>query len=84
MSLPNQLNYSQTISELPECQNYEVCLTPATGATNYAPGGVVRFDFQNRGFIDPQSITLRYKYTITSAVSAEIIGTPAYTPFLRL
>jgi hypothetical protein len=84
MSLPNQLNYSQTISELPECQNYEVCLTPATGATTYAPGGVIRFDFQNRGFIDPKSITLRYKYSATSLANAEMIATPAYTPFLRL
>ena len=84
MALPNQLDYSQSISELPECQNYEVCLTPTTGAGSYSPGGVIKFDFQNRGFIDGSSITLRYKYTVTSAVGAEIIGTPAYTPFLRL
>ena len=84
MALPNQLDYSQSISELPECQNYEVCLTPTTGAGSYSPGGVIRFDFQNRGFIDPASITLRYKYTLASAVDAEIIGTPAYTPFVRL
>lgn len=84
MALPNQLDYSQSISELPECQNFEVCLTPTTGAGSYSPGGVVRFDFQNRGFIDPSSITLRYKWAITSAVGAEFIATPAYTPFLRL
>jgi len=84
MSLPNQLNYSQAISELPECQNFEITLTPVTGATNYNPGGVIRFDFQNRGFIDPSSITLRYKYTITALANAEMIATPAYTPFLRL
>jgi hypothetical protein len=83
-SLPIQLDYSQAIGEIPECQNYEVCLTPATGATNYAPGGVIRFDFQNRGMIDPSSITLRYKYSLTAAVGAQMIGTPAYTPFLRL
>jgi hypothetical protein len=84
MALPNQLDYSQSITELPECQNFEVCLTPTTGAGTYAPGGVVRFDFQNRGFIDPSSITLRYKYNITSAVNSQMIATPAYTPFLRL
>lgn len=84
MSLPTQLDYSQSISELPECQNFEVCLTPTTGAGSYSPGGVIRFDFQNRGFIDPSSITLRYKYSSTNLVNAEMIGTPVYTPFVRL
>ena len=84
MSLPLQLNYSQSISELPECTNYEVTLVPSTGAGSYSPGSLIKFDFQQRGFIDPQSIVMRYKYTIASAVGAEMIATPAYTPFLRL
>lgn len=84
MSLPLQLDYSQSISELPECTNYEVTLTPSTGATNYTAGSVIRFDFQQRGFIDPQSIVFRYKYTITAALGCEMVGTPAYTPFVRL
>jgi len=84
MSLPNQLDYSQSIAELPECTNYEVTLVPTTGAGSYSAGSVIKFDFQQRGFIDPSSICIRYKYTITSAISAEMIATPAYTPFLRL
>ena len=80
MSLPNQLDYSQSISELPECTNYEVTLVPTTGAGSYEPGAVIKFDFQNRGFIDPTSITLRYSYTITSTIAAlQMIGTPVYT-----
>lgn len=85
MSLPNQLDYSQSISELPECTNYEVTLVPSTGAGTYAPGSVIKFDFQNRGFIDPTSITLRYSYTIVGTTAAlQMIGTPVYTPFIRL
>ena len=84
MSLPSELDYSQTISEIPECTNYEATLVPTTGAGSYNPGSVIKFDFNNRGFIDPKSICLRYKYTITSAANAEIIATPAITPFLRL
>ena len=61
MSLPLQLDYSQAISELPECVNYEVTLTPSTGATAYVSGGLVKFDFQQRGFIDPTSLVIRYK-----------------------
>ena len=85
MSLPNQLDYSQSISELPECTNYEVTLVPTTGAGSYGPGNVVKWDFQNRGFIDPSSITLRYSYTIVGTTAAlQMIGTPVYTPFQRL
>jgi hypothetical protein len=85
MALPNQLDYSQSISELPPCENYEVCLTPTTGAGTYDPGSVVRFDFLNRGFIEGSSITLRYKYTMTTATAGALIrATPAMTPFLRL
>ena len=84
MSLPLQLDYSQSISELPECTNYEVTLVPSTGATSYNPGSLIKFDFQQRGFIDPQSIVIRYKYNITSTGICEMIACPAYTPFLRL
>jgi hypothetical protein len=84
MSLPNQLDYSQSIAELPECTNYEVTLVPTTGAGSYSAGSVIKFDFQQRGFIDPSSICIRYKYTVTSAIGAQFIATPAYTPFLRL
>lgn len=84
MSLPLQLDYSQSISELPECTNYEVTLVPSTGAGSNNPGSVIKFDFQQRGFIDPQSIVLRYKYNITSAGVCEMIACPVYTPFLRL
>jgi hypothetical protein len=84
MSLPLQLDYSQSISELPECTNYEVTLTPSTGATTYVSGGLVKFDFQQRGFIDPTSLVVRYKYTVETAATARMIATPAYTPFQRL
>ena len=84
MSLPLQLDYSQSISELPECTNYEVTLTPSTGATGYASGSLVKFDFQQRGFIDPSSIVVRYKYTRVSAAGAAMIATPAYSAFQRL
>ena len=84
MALPNQLDYSQSISELPECTNYEVTLVPSTGAGSYLPGASIKFDFQQRGFIDPSSIVVRYKYAMTTALNAEMIATPATTPFLRL
>lgn len=84
MSIPHSMDYSQKIDALPECNNYEVTLVPTTGAGSYNPGATIRFDFQQRGFIDPSSICLRYKYSVTALVGAEMIATPAFTPFLRL
>ncbi len=46
--------------------------------------GTAQFDFQQRGFIDPTSIVVRYKYALTSAAGACMIATPAYSAFQRL
>ena len=83
--LPNSMNYQDTHASLPEgLVSTQITLSPANGATFSAGGSVVQFDFLNRGFIDPQSIFMRYKYTLTSAVGAQIIGTPVYSPFVRM
>ena len=83
--LPNSMNYQDVHASLPEgLTSTQITLSPANGATFSAGGSVVQFDFLNRGFIDPQSIFMRYKYTLTSAVGAQIIGTPVYTPFVRM
>ena len=84
MAIPKSMDYSQKIDALPECNNFEVTLVPTTGAGSYNPGSTIRFDFQQRGFIDPSSICLRYKYSVTALAGAEMIATPDYTPFLRL
>ena len=83
--LPNSMNYQDVHASLPDgLTSTQITLSPANGATFSAGGSVVQFDFLNRGFIDPQSIFIRYKYTLTSAVGAQIIGTPVYTPFVRM
>ena len=82
--LPNSMNYQDTHASLPEGMTAtQITLSPANGSTFSAGGSVIQFDYLNRGFIDPTSIFLRYKYTLTSAVGAQMIGTPVYTPFIR-
>lgn len=84
--LPNSMNYSETHASLPEgIVSTQITLSPANGSVFSAGGSVVQFDYLNRGFIDPQSIFIRYKYTLTSgAGTPEIVGTPVYTPFVRM
>jgi hypothetical protein len=81
--LPSSVNYGETHMSLPEGTK---CLTQVLSPVNgssFSQNALIQFDFLNRGFILPDSIYLRYTYVITSAVSAQIIGTPAFTPFLR-
>ena len=90
--LPKSIDYSTPLATMPaETQNYLVSCTPSNGST-FLPGATIIIDLNNvPGFLDPASLSIRYKYSITSAsrsnASAQnvgIVGCPAYTPFLRL
>lgn len=81
--LPSSVNYGEQISALPEGTQALTQVLSAVNGSTFAPNSIIQFDFLNRGFIDPESIYLSFSYTLTSAVSAEMVGTPFYTPFLR-
>ena len=85
VALPYSMDYTQQHLSLPEnITSTNVTLNPVNGAT-FSPSSVIIFDFLNRGFIDPQTIYLRYKWAVSIATAgAEMIGTPVYTPFVRL
>ena len=85
-SLPNSINYSEVINSLPEnTTKYSVALAPVNGSSFGLGGQQIQFQFNTRGFLDPQSIYLRYKLNITSSTTASaIFATPVYTPFQRL
>lgn len=81
-ALPNQVNYNEPLLMLPEnCQNWLVAAVPTNGST-FGPGTIAQVDLTtNRGFLDPASISIRYKITTTSASTTQtkIVGTPLYT-----
>ena len=83
--LPNSVNYHEAIPSLPaDAQSFSITSTPVNGAS-FTPTQVIQVDLVRRGFIDPQSIYIRYKSVVASATTAsEMIGTPVYTPFIRL
>ena len=84
VALPYSMDYTQQHLSLPEnITSTNITLNPVNGST-FSPSSVIIFDFLNRGFIDPQTIFLRYKYAVTTATNSEMIGTPVYTPFVRL
>ena len=85
-ALPNNINYSEVINSLPEnTTKYSVSLQPVNGSTFGAGGQQIIFQFANRGFLDPNSICLKYRGTVTNAVATTyMLGTPVFTPFQRL
>lgn len=81
-ALPNQVNYQEPLLMLPEnTQNFLVAALPTNGST-FGPGSIAQVDLTtNRGFLDPASISIRYKITTTSASTTQtkIVGTPLYS-----
>ena len=83
-ALPDTVNYGEQLSSLPkntQCLNIAAAPSNLQSATS---GSQIYFDLINRGYLDPQSMYISYTYTLTSAVSAQMIGVPVYTPFNRV
>lgn len=82
-ALPSSVNYADSPMGLPDdVVSKQLSLTPVNGGT-FAPGGIIQFDFVNSGYIVPESIYLRYKYTFANLVGAQMTGCPVYAPFSR-
>ena len=84
--LPNAVNYSEPLAVLPpDAQNMLVAYPPSNGST-FGPSSIIQVDLGSRGFLDPASLQIRYKFNSTFGdnTQSKIVGTPVYTPFLRL
>jgi hypothetical protein len=94
--LPKSVDYTQQLAIMPDSTtNYIVTNTPTNGSS-FTQGGTIIVDLNNvQGFLDPASLSFRYKYTAVTASKAAasattieqnagIVGCPAFTPFLRL
>lgn len=82
--LPRELMYVPTLPSLGDnVVNTTVVISPTNGAS-FGENSIIQFDLPQRGFLDPNSLYIRYKVTQTSAANAELKGTPVYTPFINL
>jgi len=94
--LPKSIDYSSPLATLPDgTVNYLVSSTPINNSS-FTPGSTIIVDLNNvPAFLDPASLSFRYKYTAVTSVMASIaatsvqanvgiVGCPAYTPFLRV
>ena len=82
--LPSCVNYAEPLAVLPaNAQNYLFAAVPCNGSS-FTAGSIIQVDLGSRGFLDPASLMIRYKYTSVATGSTKMVGTPAYTPFIRL
>ena len=82
-ALPSQVNYQEPLLRLPEnTTNFLAAALPTNGST-FGPGSIAQVDLQtNRGFLDPASLSIRYKVKVLSASGGDpavLVGTPVYT-----
>ena len=84
--LPNEVNYSVMGAVPNGTSSLQVNIAPSNGASfGLSAGSIITFDLPSiDGFLVPDSLSLRYKYTLTGAAESKIRGTPAYAPFSRL
>jgi hypothetical protein len=67
----------------PNSQSFQVVCNPISG-NSFGPSSSIDVDLGSRAFLDPKSLFIRYAITLTSAAESYMVGTPAYTPFLRV
>lgn len=83
--LPKEIAYAPSLPSLPECNSIDCVIAPSNGGS-FQPSSLIQFDLVSRGFIDPNSIYIRYKYTLTNAAAevSTIRATPVYSFFNKL
>lgn len=81
MNLPKEIDYTSVLPSLSaDTASISTVIMPSNGST-FGPSSTVFLDLPSQHFIDPSTMYLRYKVNLTSAASAEVKGTPAYTFF---
>jgi hypothetical protein len=89
-ALPKMCDYSEKTPSLPSgTENFNVTCYPVNGSS-FTPSQQIIVDLNNVGYLDPSSISIRYKLSLGIAngdaanTTKSIVGCPVYSPFLRL
>ncbi len=71
-ALPSQVNYNEPLLRLPENTTNFLAAALPTNGSKFGPGSIAQVDLQtNRGFLDPASLSIRYKVRVLSATAAD-------------
>lgn len=84
VALPKVVDYSESMYALPpNTQSFQVVCNPIS-SSSFGASTQIDVDLGSRGFMDPKSLMIRYKIATANAAAAYVVGTPVYTPFLRV
>ena len=89
MTLPNVLNYNESLPTLPDgTKKVQIVVNPSNTQSSYAPSNLILFDLPQQGYLVPDSLQIRYKMTVNSTCNANgvayfLTGTPCYSVFQR-
>jgi hypothetical protein len=83
-ALPKVVDFSEPMYSLPaNTQSFQVVCNPISGST-IGPSQQIDIDLGSRGFLDPKPLFIRYQITTANAAVCYIVGTPVFSPFLRV
>lgn len=88
-SLPSSVDFETPLKYLPEgIESVMMAVQPNGGSQSFGENVRIEFSLPSRPnlYIDPKSIHLRYKLTLTPSTAADlaVFGCPAYSPFSAL
>ena len=84
-SLPKELNYD-VLKSLPSgITNTQVQLLPINGASFSCAtsGTIIQYILPSVGYLQPDSVYIKYNYTVVSTGESQILACPVFTPFQR-
>ena len=86
ISLPKEFQYD-VLESLPSgITNNELMLLPINGSTFSCAnsGTIIQWTLPSVGFLQPDSLYLKYTYQSTNAGESQICGSPVYAPLQRM
>jgi hypothetical protein len=84
-SLPYHLDYDQPHTAIePESFTINISSVPINGSI-FSPGNVIQVTLPCQDCLGPDSVYIRYTLTMTTTgFNGFLLGSPVYTPFLKL
>lgn len=88
-SLPRSFDLTEPLNALPDNATQTLVTIRPDNAGPYTPQQIITLSLGQRGWLDPKSLSIRYKVVInnggaTTAANVAMIGCPVFTPFQRL
>ena len=86
-SLPRSFDLTEPLNALPDNATQTLITIRPDNAGPYSPQQIITLSLGQRGFLDPKSLSIRYKCVVVSNATASqvaMIGCPVFTPFQRL